>query len=132
MATGELDFRDVYIGYQGHPNFQAGEMIVDDAVRVIVQKIEMILFTNKGELYGDPNFGCDLEKLLYQTNISAFAVKNIIVDQIKAYIPEIVNINYGLTVTFQQDPINYQDVMIIGFTLLDQDIFVVIGGNYQS
>lgn len=122
----EFDFRDLYIGYQGHPKFQINKIIVDEAVRVIVQKYEMILFTNKGELLGDPNFGCDLVKLLFQTKISSFAVKNIIIEQIKEYISELNGINYTLDVVFQQDPENYQDVMIINFSLADYEVNAVI------
>ena len=46
----EFDFRDAYIGYVGHPRFTINKIITDDLIRVIVQKYEMILFTNKGEL----------------------------------------------------------------------------------
>ena len=130
--AGELDFRDFYIGYPGHPEYLIDTIITDDAIRVIVQKIEMILFTNKGEIYGDPNFGCNLETLLFQTNVSAFAVQNVITDQIQKYIPEIINIDYGLDVQFMQDPSNYQDVMIINFTIADYAVYAVIGGSYPS
>lgn len=122
----EFDFRDIYIGYEGHPKFEINRIIVDDAVRVIVQKYEMILFTNKGELLGDPNFGCDLPRLLHQTKISAFAVRNIINEQIKEYIPEITNISYALEVLFQQDPENYQDIMIINFGISDYEVNAII------
>ena len=47
MASSFIDF---YIGYPGHPRFRDPELIEDDAIRVIVQKYEMILFTNKGEV----------------------------------------------------------------------------------
>lgn len=122
----EFDFKDFYIGYEGHPRFTINKIITDDIIRVIVQKYEMILFTNKGELFGNPDFGADLTKLLFETKISAQAVKAIIVSQINTYIPELQNTNYTLGVTFQQDPENYQDVMIIDFTLADYEIKAII------
>lgn len=121
----EFDFRDMYIGYTGHPKFTINRVIVDDVIRVIVQKYEMILFTNKGELLGDPNFGCDLNKLLHQTKVSAFAVKNIISSQISQYIPEIES-SYKLDVEFQEDPENFQDVMIVNFTISEYEVNAVI------
>jgi hypothetical protein len=33
------------------------ELIEDDLVRVIVQRYEMIIFTNKGEILNEPNLG---------------------------------------------------------------------------
>ena len=122
----EFDFRDLYIGYEGHPRFTINKIITDDIIRVIVQKYEMIIFTNKGELLGDPDFGCDLTKLLFETKISAEAVKSIIITQINTYINELQNTNYTLDVTFQQDPENYQDVMIVDFTLADYEVKAII------
>jgi|688.fasta_scaffold175679_3 hypothetical protein len=122
----EFDFRDFYIGYEGHPRFTINKIITDDIIRVIVQKYEMILFTNKGELFGDPNFGCDLTKLLYETKISAEAVKSTIIVQINTYISELQGTNYTLEVTFQQDPENYQDIMIVDFTLLDYEVKAIV------
>lgn len=122
----EFDFRDFYIGYEGHPRFRINKIIVDDIIRVIVQKYEMILFTNKGELLGDPDFGCDLEKLLFETKVSAYAVKQIINQQIGSYIPELLNTNYTLDVTFEEDPENYQDVMVVKFTITDYEVLAII------
>ena len=122
----EFDFRDLYIGYEGHPRYTINRIITDDAVRVIIQKYEMILFTNKGELFGDPDFGCDLEKYLHETSISAFAVRNLIIDQIDKYIQEISTINYTLEVSFQEDSENYQDVMVVDFAIGENDVNVVI------
>ena len=122
----EFDFRDFYIGYEGHPRFTINKIITDDIIRVIVQKYEMILFTNKGELFGDPDFGCDLTKLLFETKISAEAVKSTIIGQINTYISELQGTNYTLNVTFQQDPENFQDVMTINFTIAEYEVNAVI------
>jgi len=118
----EFDFKDIYIGYQGHPRFQINKIITDDIIRVIVQKYEMIIFTNKGELYGDPNFGCDLLRLLHETKISATAVEGIIATQIEEYIPELNDVNYQLSVSFEEDPENYQDVMVVDFKFNDYEV----------
>lgn len=122
----EFDFKDIYIGYKGHPKFSINKIIVDDIIRTIVQKYEMILFTNKGDLLGDPDFGCDIQNLLYQTKISAYAVKNIIINQINTYIPELSSINYSLEVLFEEDPENFQDIMIINFTIADYEVNAII------
>lgn len=121
-----LSFIDFYIGYPGHPRFKSPEIIEDDVIRVIIQKYEMILFTNKGELYGDPNFGADLPSLLHETRLSASAVEADIKAQIADYIEEIDNINYSLKVEFYEDPERYQDVMVIGFKIKDYEVFASV------
>ena len=82
----EFDFKDHYIGYPGHPRFVINKIVEDDAIRVIIQKYEMLLFTNKGELLGDPDFGCDLPRILFQTKVSSQGVKKVILQQIDKYI----------------------------------------------
>ena len=51
------DVKDLVIRYPGHPKYQPDRIIEDDEIEVIVQKLEMILFTNKGEVLGDIDIG---------------------------------------------------------------------------
>jgi len=122
----EFDFKDHYIGYLGHPRFIVNKIVEDDVIRVVIQKYEMLLFTNKGELLGDSDFGCDLQKLLFETRIAKSGVKTIIIEQINKYIPEISNINYILDVQFSTDPENFQEVMEIFFTISDYEVYFVV------
>lgn len=122
----ELNFKDHYIGYRGHPKFIVNKIIEDDPIRVIVQKYEMLIFTNKGDLLGDPDFGCDLQRLLFETGISDTGVKGLIIDQIDKYIPEISGINYQLDVVFYDNPDKFQEIMVIEFKLLDYEVTAVI------
>jgi hypothetical protein len=112
-----FSFIDFYIGYPGHPRYRTPDIIEDDVVRVIVQKYEVILFTNKGELLGDPNFGADLTILLHETRLSAETIEGNIKAQIADYIPEIDGLEYELTVEFLEDPERHQEVMVINFML---------------
>jgi phage baseplate assembly protein W len=86
----------------------------------------MLLFTNKGELLGDSNFGCDLQRLLFETRIAKSGVRTIIIDQINEYIPEIQNVNYIIDVEFSTDPENFQEVMEINFTIADYEVYSFI------
>lgn len=122
----EFDFKDHYIGYKGHPRFIVNKIVEEDVIRVIIQKYEMLLFTNKGELLGDPDFGCDLPRLLFQTKVSAEGVKKIIYQQIQKYIPELSTTNFQLQTSFFEDPENYQDVLQIDFTLADYEVVALI------
>ena len=103
------------------------ELIEDDILSVILQKYEMVLFTNKGEVLGDPNFGANLLELLHQTKVSDTYVKSIINEQIALYIPELIDINYNLDVVFTQDPQRYQDIMFIYLKIADYEVYAQIG-----
>lgn len=122
----DISFKDHYIGYPGHPKFVVNKLIEDEPIRVIVQKYEMIIFTNKGDVLGDPDFGCDLVKILFETRISAMSVKNIIIDQINKYISEISSTNYKLDVKFVEHPEKYQEILVIEFQIADYEVSAVI------
>jgi len=117
-----FDFTDFYIKYHGHPSFDDTELIEDEIVKVIVQKYEMILFTNKGEILGNPNFGGDLEVLLHKTKVSARYVEKNLHEQIGEYIPELMGVTYDLAVSFSQNPNNYSDIMFIDFKIRDYEV----------
>ncbi len=122
-----FDFTDFYILYNGHPRYQKNEIIEDEVLNVIVQKYEMILFTNQGEVLGEPEFGANLNELLYSTKVSSSFVKQQINEQIARFIPELLETNYSLNVVFVQDPENYQDIMFINMKVADLDVYAQVG-----
>lgn len=121
-----FNFTDFYISYPGHPRFTEFELIEDDIIRVIVQKYEMILFTNKGDVLGEPNFGGDLTLLLHETRLSAESIEGDIRAQISDYIPEIDGFSYELSVEFFDDPYRFQEYMVINFTLNEYNVFASV------
>lgn len=121
-----FDFIDFYIEYPGHPRFNNLQIIEDDLIRVILQKWEMVIFTNKGELYGDPNFGGDLTKFLHETRLSNTTIEEELKEQISLHIPELNNLDYTLSVEFYEDPERYQEYMEILFSLSDYNVYAII------
>jgi hypothetical protein len=121
-----FDFTDFYISYPGHPRYQSTELIEDEVIRVIIQKWEMIIFTNKGELLFEPNFGANLVELLHETRLSADTIKNDLLGQVNTYISEIANIPFDLTVSIYEDPERFQEYMEIQFTIAEYDVVAVI------
>jgi hypothetical protein len=125
MASN-FNFIDFYIRYPGHPDYIPLELIEDDVVKVIIQKYEMILFTNKGEVLGEPNFGGDLTLLLHETKLSSESIQGDLMAQIADYIPEIDSMNYELVVNFYDDPERYQEYMEINFTINGYEVYATI------
>jgi len=114
------DLRDFYIKYEGHPRFTTNKILEDEAIEIIVNKMEMILFTNKGEVLGDPEFGADLYFFLHKTKVAAETVETIIDEQFKKYIPELNSVSHTLEVTIV--PGTFQDVLFIDITVNDVEI----------
>ena len=86
----------------------------------------MILFTNKGELFCDPEFGGDLPYYLHQTRLSEQSIEDDLRVQISKYIPEIEGIQFTLKVSFFEDPERYQEYMEVFFQVRDLDVYYVV------
>ncbi len=117
-----FNYTDFYVRYKGHPTFSDLDIIEDEVVRIIVMKVEMILFTDKNEVIGDPSFGADLNTFLHETRVSADFVKRQIIEQLTTYVPELNGIEYTLDVQFSENPENYSDIMFIDFKIRDIEI----------
>lgn len=114
------DVKDLVIRYPGHPKYEEGRIVEDDDVEVIVQKLEMILFTNKGEVFGDVNMGCNLEYYLWQTRITTGNLKAKIEDQISVYIPELIIIGYTLDLYLYEGTL--RDILNLDFVIKGYNI----------
>lgn len=120
------NFTDFYISYKGNPNFKELELIEDDILRVIIQKWEMVLFTEKGEVFGEPNLGANLSYYLHETKLSAESIKESLNEQITYFIPELNDIDYTLDVEILEDPERYQEYMEINFALKDIEVYIIV------
>jgi hypothetical protein len=114
------DYKDIYIKYEGHPKYSSEYIIEDDVINVIIQKLEMILFSRKGEVLGDPDMGCDIEFYLWKTKVPAKQIKKIITDQIVIYIPELTQLEYDINIEIYEGTI--QDIMYITTTIKDYNV----------
>jgi hypothetical protein len=121
-----FDFSDFYIIYPGHPRFNDTQIIEDDLIRVIIQKWELMIFTNKGELFCDPEFGGDLPKYLHETRLSAETIESELRGQVGKYIQELESINYTLQINFYEDPERYQEYMEINFQISDYEVYAIV------
>jgi hypothetical protein len=122
-----FDFTDFYILYEGVPFYTPVDLIEDDVIKVIIQKYQLIIFTIKGEVLGQPDFGANLDELLFETNVSESTVKEIILEQLSLFCTEIYSTNFDVNIVFVQDPENYQDMMFINLTINEYDIINQIG-----
>ena len=110
-----LDYKDIYIKYEGHPRFHSNRLVEDDVIEAIVQKLEMILFTTKGSLYGETNLGCNLEYFLWETKLPSADLRNIVSEQIDIYIPELNEIGYEFTMDLYEG--SYRDILYLNFVI---------------
>lgn len=114
------DLRDFTIRWPGHPKYKSTRILEDDNLEVITQKLEMILFTNQGELFGDDNFGANLEYYLWSTNMSNNTLKENVSNQIATYIPELALMGYTFNLKLFEG--NVRDIMYLNFEIQGQNV----------
>jgi len=113
------DVKDLVIRYDGHPKYEINRIVEDDEIEVIVQKLEMILFTNSGEVIGS-NMGINLEYYLWQTRVSTNTLRKKIEDQIFQFVPELIQLGYDFSIDVY-DGI-YRDILYLSFVIKGYNI----------
>ena len=78
---------DFYLKIQGDPSFEPRLLEIDDDLEILLNQIEMILFTRQGDVLGDEVFGSNIEDLIYSTRASAGLIETAIYNQISRYCP---------------------------------------------
>ncbi len=107
---------DIYLKIPNDPNYSSTEIEVEDRLFNFVQYIEMILTTEKGEVFGDPNLGANLESYLWNPNITEATIKNEIISQIFDYCrASSVDIPYDVEVSFIKG--NITDTILIDIVI---------------
>ena len=56
---------DFYVKAKGDPNYDPRKVHSESEIAQLIGQIETMLFTNKGEVLGQPDFGCNLDDLVY-------------------------------------------------------------------
>ena len=119
------NFTDLTIRWNGHQKYRVGKILEDDAIEVIVQKLEMLLFTFKNEVLGEESvgFGVELERYLWQTTVSNDIIKGEITQQINRWVPELVIMGYTLDLSLFEGSI--RDIMEVNFVIKGTNISFV-------
>lgn len=102
---------DLYTRIAGDPNFLPNRLEIHDDIEFIVNQIEVLLFTRKGEILGDSSLGANLEDLIYNLNASEGQIESMIMDQIQFYVPDAKRFNISVEVRFFRGTV--RDIAVI-------------------
>jgi len=119
-----VDYRDFYIKYPEYPTYSENIINTETKTELIINKLEMILTTNKGDFIGDLNFGADLAYYLWDTRVSAEKIKSTILEQINRYIPELKDTQFILETSILEGEI--RDILVVDITINEQKIQAVL------
>lgn len=78
--------KEIYAIPNGEKRYRNDVMELSSELDVIIQQVDLLLFTNKGDVLLMPDFGCNLEQYLFETSYNESVIKSIIMEQINNYI----------------------------------------------
>jgi len=117
---------DFYTRDDSYKSYNNDILEIHDELSDIIIKIEQILFTRKGEVLGSPEFGCNLDDLVFSQVLNASYIENQINEQIRAYCTSYAQYDINAKVSFFQVDENRNGCLI--------DVYVnderVIGALY--
>ena len=100
--------REIYFRDDTDPKFKWELLETNSKLEAVLNKIRMILFTQRGEVLGEPNLGMNLEDYLFTFNFDASEIKTKFNAQVNQYIPEQSEFNISMDVSFETDGVqNY-------------------------
>lgn len=106
---------DIYIKGERDPNYHSAAIENVTFIDTVVAKIYMILMTNKGDVFGRPDFGADIPKYLWKTKFPASTIEANIQEQFAEFIPELMPSDYKIHVYIL--PGKIQDIGVINIDL---------------
>jgi hypothetical protein len=79
--------RDIYMRDPDDRNYVDGVLETSDVQEQLIAQIKMMLFTNRGEVMGAPDFGASLEEHLFTMKFNAASMRSLLRDQTDKFIP---------------------------------------------
>jgi hypothetical protein len=76
---------DIYLRVDGDPGFSPGQLEITDEVQILLNQIEMLIFTRQGDVLGAETLGVNIEDLIFSLTVSAGIVETAIYNQIRNY-----------------------------------------------
>ena len=78
--------KEIYTIPENETRYKPNTVEISSELDTIIQQVDLLLFTNKGDVLLMPEFGCNLEQYLFETSWNQTAIKEMIMTQIRNYI----------------------------------------------
>jgi hypothetical protein len=112
--------RDFYTRTDGDAKYEDDRLEISDDLESAVQQIKMTLFTNKGEVLGEPDFGLNIEKYLFEYSIDSDAIAKEASMQINKYANELTKRSITVDSMMYPDSVSERDIFVLLINLPEQ------------
>lgn len=115
---------EIYFRNPDDPKYNPLYLEENDEKEILLNKIRMILFTNRGEVLGEPELGLNLEDYLFDFDIPIDVIKRRFYAQLAKFVPENkykIDLDIQITTNniqkFANLYIKIDDAVVIGINL---------------
>ena len=123
-----MPVRDFYMRQEGDPKFRADQIETYDQVEALMNQIKLTLFTNKGEVLGEPNFGIEVEKYLFEFDIDPFSLAATAEAQVNEYVTLSKSYVIKIDPARVPDRKSNRDVLVLNINIGEDKAFAVLYG----
>lgn len=116
--------RDLYLRDPSDPYYKSDILEIHEETEMLVSQIKMMLFTNRGEILGAPDFGANLEEYLFTFSVNEFVLRSMLRDQTIKFIPMAEKYQVDYDIKFSRGTV--RDICIIDIKILNQPVFGVV------
>ncbi len=119
--------KDFYMRSEEDPNYKKGILQVSDDTEEAISQVKMTVLTEKGSVLGEPDFGLDVNKYLFDFETDPFKLSNDANNQIERFVAsaKIKNIDVEpSTFTDEKD----RDVFVLKINIDGENPFGIFYG----
>lgn len=109
---------EFYIKSIDDPHFDKYKLQSESDIAQVITQLEVLLFTKKGEVLGEPDFGCDLESLIFEFSYNDYQLTREINQQIDRYCPLARRLQTVVSTTYERG--EDRDAIFIDITIDSQ------------
>ena len=106
---------ELYIKTIGDPNYDADQIQADEDIQMLLTQIETLIFTNKGEVMGNADFGLNIEDYVYSFRYNDTMLQNMIEEGISRFVP--LSYKYPVSVKVEFTPEIERNMVFIDITI---------------
>jgi hypothetical protein len=107
--------REIYNRDPDDPSYNPYQLETTDPVEICIGQIKMLLLTNKGEVMGDPQFGLNLEDLIFTLQVSEYSLKKELDLNLQTYVPLFSRLGGSYELKFYQGTL--RDIATLDFMI---------------
>lgn len=116
-----VQLRDFYTREDGDAKYEDSRLEISDDLESAIQQIKMTIFTNKGDVLGEPDFGLDIEKYLFEYNIDSDGIARDASAQINKYAGQLTKRSISVDSTVYPDQVSNRDIFVLLINLPEQE-----------